>query len=130
MGSRLRIRSFRLWLASRNSGLLHAPHVTTEGTYGVSQFLTAMAGQRVKSAQEVKPWFLRDAPGFHLVSEMSPLPSEAIFDKISTSAFEGAPLDMALRDCGIDAFAIVASRWRWVLNLRCDTALIWATFRL
>lgn len=74
---------------------------------GVSQFRTAMAWQRVKSPEEVKPWFLRDAPGFHLIPEMNPLPSEAIFDKISMSAFEGTPLDMALRDCGIDAFAIV-----------------------
>src|ERR1700737_4647344 len=74
---------------------------------GVSQFRMAMAWQRVKSPNEVKPWFLRDAPGFHLIPEMNPLPSEAIFDKIAMSAFEGTPLDMALRDCGIDAFAIV-----------------------
>src|SRR5271165_1494976 len=63
---------------------------------GVSQFRMAMAWQRVKSPEEVKPWFLRDAPGFHLIPEMNPLPSEAIFDKISMSAFEGTPLDMAL----------------------------------
>jgi len=74
---------------------------------GVSQFRMAMAWQRVKSVDDVKPWFLRDAPGFHLIPEMNPLPSEAIFDKIAMSAFEGTPLDMALRDCGIDAFAIV-----------------------
>jgi biuret amidohydrolase len=74
---------------------------------GVSQFRMAMAWQRVKSANEVKPWFLRDSPGFNLVPEMNPLPSEAIFDKITMSAFEGTPLDIALRDCGIDAFAIV-----------------------
>ncbi len=74
---------------------------------GVSQFRMAMAWQRVKSANEVKPWFLRDAPGFHLTPEMNPLPSEAIFDKITMSAFEGTPLNIALRDCGIDAFAIV-----------------------
>jgi len=74
---------------------------------GVSQYRMAMAWQRVKSPSEVKPWFLRDAPGFHLIPEMNPLPSEAIFDKISMSAFEGTPLDIALRDCGIDAFAIV-----------------------
>jgi nicotinamidase-related amidase len=67
----------------------------------------AMAWQRVKSPEEVKPWFLRDSPGFQLVGELNPLPSEAIFDKISMSAFEGTPLNMALRDCGIDAFAIV-----------------------
>jgi biuret amidohydrolase len=73
---------------------------------GVSQFRTAMAWQRVRSADEVKPWFLRDAPGFQLIPEMNPLPSEAIFDKIAMSAFEGTPLDIALRDCGINAFAI------------------------
>src|SRR5579864_3199410 len=45
---------------------------------GVSQFRMAMAWQRVKSANEVKPWFLRDAPGFQLIPELTPLPSEAI----------------------------------------------------
>lgn len=74
---------------------------------GVSQFRMAMAWQRVKTPDEVHPWFLRDSPGFHLVPEMNPLPSEAIFDKIAMSAFEGTPLNMAMRDCGIDAFAIV-----------------------
>jgi nicotinamidase-related amidase len=74
---------------------------------GVSQFRMAMAWQRVKSVDEVKPWFLRDSPGFHLIPELNPLPSEAIFDKITMSAFEGTPLDIALRDCAIDAFAIV-----------------------
>ena len=74
---------------------------------GVSQLRTAMAWQKVKSVDLVKPWFLRDSPGFHLIPEMNPRPSEAIFDKIAMSAFEGTPLDMALRDCGIDAFAIV-----------------------
>src|ERR1700726_3818222 len=74
---------------------------------GVSQFRMAMAWQRVKSANEVKPWFLRDAPGFDLTPEMNPLPSEAIFDKITMSAFEGTPLNIALRDCGIEAFAVV-----------------------
>src|SRR2546427_1268899 len=78
---------------------------------GVSQFRVAMAWQRVNSADEVKLWFLRDSPGFHLIPELNPLPSEAIFDKITMSAFEmsafeGTPLNIALRDCGIDAFAI------------------------
>jgi biuret amidohydrolase len=73
----------------------------------VSQFRMAMAWQRVKSADNVTPWFLRDAPAFHLIPEMNPLPSEAIFDKLAMSAFEGTPLDFALRDCGINAFAAV-----------------------
>ena len=74
---------------------------------GVSQFRMAMAWQRLQSADDVKPWFLRDSPGFQLIPEVNPLPSEAIFDKIAMSAFEGTPLNMALRDCAIAAFAIV-----------------------
>jgi biuret amidohydrolase len=74
---------------------------------GVSQMRMAMAWQRVKSVDEVKPWFLRDSSGFHLIPEMNPLQSEAVFDKIAMSAFEGTPLNIALRDCGIAAFAII-----------------------
>jgi nicotinamidase-related amidase len=73
---------------------------------GVSQFRTAMAWQRVKTVDDVCPWFLRDSPGFPLIPEINPLPSEAIIDKITMSAFEGTPLDIAMRDCGITAFAI------------------------
>jgi nicotinamidase-related amidase len=73
---------------------------------GAFQLRTAMVWQRVKSVEEIKPWFLRDAPGFPIIPELEPLPSEAIFDKITMSAFEGTPLDIALRDCGIRAFAI------------------------
>jgi nicotinamidase-related amidase len=67
----------------------------------------AMAWQRVHTVAEIKPWFLRDSPGFQLVPELSPLPSEVIFDKITMSAFEGTPLNIALRDCGINSFIIV-----------------------
>lgn len=74
---------------------------------GVSQLRMATAWQRVQSVDDVKPWFLRESPGFHLIPELNPLSSEAIFDKITMSAFEGTPLDIALRDCGIDSFAIV-----------------------
>jgi nicotinamidase-related amidase len=74
---------------------------------GAFQFRMAMAWQRVQSPEEVKPWFTRDSPGFQLVPEMAPRSSEAIFDKLAMSAFEGTPLNMAVRDCGISAFAIV-----------------------
>ena len=74
---------------------------------GVFQFRMAMAWQRVDSVDDVSPWFLRDSPGFQLVPELAPRPSEAVFDKITMSAFEGTPLDIALRDCGLIAFAIV-----------------------
>ncbi len=74
---------------------------------GVYQLRTAMAWQRVSSVEQVQPWFLRDSPSFQLVPELSPLSSEAIFDKITMSAFEGTLLNIALRDCGINAIAIV-----------------------
>jgi nicotinamidase-related amidase len=73
---------------------------------GAFQYRTAMAWQRLDTADEVQPMFLRDSPAFQIVPELQPLPTEAIFDKISMSAFEGTPLEIALRDCGIRSFII------------------------
>ncbi|MGI9147222.1 MAG: cysteine hydrolase family protein [Chloroflexota bacterium] len=74
---------------------------------GVAQLRTAMAWQRVNRVVDLKPILQRDSPGFQIVPELTPRSSEAVFDKITMSAFEGTPLDIALRDCGISAFAIV-----------------------
>jgi biuret amidohydrolase len=74
---------------------------------GVTQLRTAMAWQRKDRAEEVVSPLLRGSPGFELVPELSPLGSEAVFDKLSMSAFEGTPLEFALRDCQITAFLIV-----------------------
>jgi biuret amidohydrolase len=63
----------------------------------------------VVRVSEVRPLFLRDAPDFQLVPELTPLPSEAVFDKLAMSMFVGTPLEMVLRDCGINAFAIVGA---------------------
>lgn len=73
---------------------------------GVFQLRQAMAWQSVDSPEAIEPWFLRDSPGFELVSELGVRPDEAIFDKFSMSAFEGTPLAMALRDCGVISFMI------------------------
>ena len=73
---------------------------------GAFQFRMAMTWQRVDDPEKVGPWFLRDTPGFAIVPELQPLPSEAIFDKLAMSAFEGTPLAFALRDCGITAIAV------------------------
>src|SRR6516164_10545448 len=73
---------------------------------GAFQFRMAMTWQRVDDPEKVQPWFLRDTPGFAIVPDLAPLPSEAIFDKLAMSAFEGTPLNFALRDCGISAIAI------------------------
>jgi nicotinamidase-related amidase len=74
---------------------------------GVFQLRMALAWQRVSTVAEVTPWFLRNTPDFHLAPEVAPLPSEAVLDKITFSAFEGTPLDIALRDCGINTFILV-----------------------
>jgi len=73
---------------------------------GAFQYRMAMAWQRTDDPSKVEPWFLRDSPGFAIVPDLAPLPSEAIFDKLAMSAFEGTPLNFALRDCGISAIAI------------------------
>ena len=74
---------------------------------GAFQLRMAMAWQRAAEPAQVKPWFLRDSANFQIVPELTPLSSEAIFDKITMSAFEGTPLNIALRDCGITTVAVV-----------------------
>jgi len=74
---------------------------------GVAQLRTAKAWQRARTVADVRPSFPRDSPQFQIVPELAPRASEAIFDKLAMSAFVGTPLEMALRDCGLGAFAIV-----------------------
>ena len=74
---------------------------------GSARLRTAMTWQRTDRVADVSPWFLRDSPGFELTPELAPSSAEMIFDKITMSAFVGTPLDLVLRDCGIDSFAIV-----------------------
>jgi nicotinamidase-related amidase len=82
-------------------------HLSLPTTWmGAMQYRTAMAWQRKDEPDSVAPWFLRDAPGFQIVPELAPTPDEAVFDKITMSAFEGTPLAIALRDCGIMSIAI------------------------
>lgn len=73
---------------------------------GAAQLRTAMAWQHVDDPGKVQSWFLRDTPGFQIVADLSPRADEAIFDKLAMSAFAGTPMQMALRDLGIRAFAI------------------------
>jgi nicotinamidase-related amidase len=73
---------------------------------GGFQTRMGMAWQRVDDPASVKPWFLRGAPGFELVPELAPRDDEFVFDKLAMSAFEGTPLQFALRDQGIRTLAI------------------------
>jgi len=109
-GEEITARVVQVLQAAREAGVrvFFFRHMTLpKELMGVFQFRMAMTWQRVDSVKQVKSWFLRDSPPFQLIPEVSPLPSEAVFDKITMSAFEGTPLDIALRDCGINAFAIV-----------------------
>lgn len=109
-GDRITAQVVRVLDAARAAGfrVIFCRHLSLpKELMGVFQFRTAMAWQRVDSIEQVEPWFLRDSPGFQLVPEMAPRPSEAIFDKITMSAFEGTPLNITLRDCGMNALAIV-----------------------
>ncbi|MES2055512.1 MAG: cysteine hydrolase [Pseudomonadota bacterium] len=72
---------------------------------GSTAYRTAMAWQRTDDPAAVKPWFLRGTPGFEIMSELAPNENEAVFDKITMSAFEGTPLHITLRDCGVKAVA-------------------------
>jgi biuret amidohydrolase len=74
---------------------------------GVFQLRQALAWQRKSSVEELHPWFLHGSEAQAIVPELTPLHTEAVFDKIGMSAFEGTPLDVALRDCGIRSFLVV-----------------------
>ena len=73
---------------------------------GVFQTRQMMFWQNKTSPDEVHPWFLRNSPGFALAPELAVRDDEAILDKITMSAFEGTPLSIALRDCGLTSFVI------------------------
>jgi nicotinamidase-related amidase len=73
---------------------------------GVFQLRQMMVWQRKTSPEDVQPWFLRDSPGFALAPELAVRDDEAVLDKITMSAFEGTPLSIVLRDCGLKSFVI------------------------
>jgi biuret amidohydrolase len=108
-GPRVVDRVQRVLSAARDAGMrvFFTRHLSLpKELMGASQYRMAMAWQRVDRPELVKPWFLRDSPGFSLAPELQPRPSEAIFDKLAMSAFEGTPLEFALRDCGVVAIAV------------------------
>ncbi|MBV9036103.1 MAG: cysteine hydrolase [Acidobacteriaceae bacterium] len=74
---------------------------------GVAQLRMAMAWQRIDSPENIQTAFHRDSPGFQLIPELPALPTEAVFDRITMSAFEGTPMNIALRDCGIVSVAVL-----------------------
>ena len=109
-GDRIKKQVLQVLQAARDGGfrIFFCRHLSLpKSVAGVFQLRQAMAWQRTNKVSEVHPWFLRDSEGFQLLPELEPRESEVIFDKITMSAFAGTFLDIALRDCGINSFAIV-----------------------
>jgi nicotinamidase-related amidase len=73
---------------------------------GVYQLRQAKIWQGAARAADTRPLIPHGAPGFELVPELEPREGEAVMDKITMSAFEGTPLDIVLRDCGVRAYLI------------------------
>jgi nicotinamidase-related amidase len=109
-GEQITKQVLRVLTAARGAGVrvFFSRHLSLpKELMGMFQFRTAMAWQHVNAPEQVNPWFLRDDPAFQIVPELNPLPHEGVVDKLTMSAFEGTWLDIALRDCGINAFIIV-----------------------
>ncbi len=76
---------------------------------GISQIRLAMQWQKTNSFEKISPWFLRDTQAVNIIPQIKPLPDEAVFDKITMSAFEGTYLNIALRDLNIHTLIIIGA---------------------
>jgi biuret amidohydrolase len=74
---------------------------------GVAQLRMWRAWQQVDQLEDVTSPFPPGAPQTQIVPELMPTASEAVLDKLTMSAFAGTPLELALRDAGVQAIAIV-----------------------
>jgi nicotinamidase-related amidase len=107
--ARITSQTARLIAACRAAGVrvVYTRHLSLSKAWmGVMQYRSAMAWQHKDEPSDVSPWFLRGTPGFEIVPELAPHPDDTIFDKLAFSAFEGTPLEFALRDAGIRSMAI------------------------
>jgi len=95
--------------AARRSGMRIAftRHISLPSKWlGMTQLRTTMAWQKTADPDHVDSWFPREAQATEIVSLLAPRSDEAVFDKITMSAFDSTPLALALRDAGIRAIAI------------------------
>ena len=74
------------------------------GAYALRQ---AKLWQRQARAADTRPLIAHGSPEFELVPEVAPEPHEAVVDKVTMSAFEGTPVNIVLRDCGVRSYLIV-----------------------
>jgi nicotinamidase-related amidase len=96
--------------AARGAGVrtVFVRHVTLPTRLmGAAQLRMWRGWQRRDSAGEVVSAFPPAAPHSQIVRELQPTADEAVFEKLTMSAFEGTPLDIVLRDCGVTSVAMV-----------------------
>jgi nicotinamidase-related amidase len=74
---------------------------------GAAQLRMWKAWQRRESVAEVVSAFPPGADHVRIAPDVEPTADEAVFDKVTMSAFEGTPLDIVLRDCGVTAVAVI-----------------------
>jgi nicotinamidase-related amidase len=105
-----RVRS--VLAAARRAGapVIYVRHVSLPvALMGMSALRTAMAWQRVGSLDDVASLFPPDAPDTQIVPALAPGPDEAVFDKLTMSAFVGTPVDLVLRDLGVSTLVVVGA---------------------
>src|SRR5215207_9232372 len=96
--------------AARTSGVrtVFVRHVTMpRRLMGAAQLRMWKTWQRRESAAEVVSALPAGADHVRIAPELEPNDDEAVFDKVTMSAFEATPLDIVLRDCGVTAVAVV-----------------------
>lgn len=104
--------AMRAIAAARRSGMriVYMRHTSLPLAWtGAFQMRMALAWQRESDPAEVAPWFPRGAPDVEIAPEIAPAADDAVVDKITMSAFEGTPLAMMLRDCGLIACAVIGA---------------------
>jgi nicotinamidase-related amidase len=100
----------RVLQAARAAGVrtVFVRHITMpRRLMGAAQLRMWKAWQRLESAAEVVSPFPPGADHVRIAPEVEPTADEAVFDKVTMSAFEGTPLDIVFRDCGVTAVAVV-----------------------
>ena len=108
-GDRVLANVLRLLAAARERGVrtvFMRHYFMPTALQGVYQLRQAKVWQRRARAADTTPLIPYGSPGFQLAPELEPRETEAVIDKITMSAFEATPLDIVLRDCGVNAYLI------------------------
>ncbi len=74
---------------------------------GAAQLRMWKSWQHRDSAADVVSALPASADHVRITPELEPTDDEAVFDKVTMSAFEATPLNIVLRDCGVTTVAVV-----------------------